>query len=292
MGRVRRMNIETTKKIAAGRAPEAKRALQVSQLDIDGQQLRVGIWPGERSRVPLLMFNGIGVGLEFLQPFADDLGATETITFDIPGAGGSPAPRRPYRLAKMARLASKLLDMLGYDRVDVLGLSWGGTLAQQFALHNPRRCRRLVLVATMPGTLLMTSPSVMLKMATPRRFNDSAYRKRIFPSVYGGAARTGGGVFEKYSTQVLGVTQRGYLMQQLALIGWTSVPWLPLLRQRTLVMAGNDDPIIPLPNARLMALLIPRARLHVLHDGHLFILSDPAGSARVVREFLGAPEAG
>lgn len=271
-------------------APDATRSLQVSHVDVDGQRLRVGVWSGDHSRVPLLMLNGIGVGVEFLQPFADALGATETITFDIPGAGGSPAPRRPYRLSKMARLASKLLDELGYERVDVLGLSWGGTLAQQFALQNPRRCRRLVLVATMPGTLLMTSPSVILKMATPRRFNDSAYRKRIFPSVYGGAARTGGGVFDKYSTQVLGVSQRGYLMQQLALIGWTSLPWLPLLRQRTLVMAGDDDPIVPLPNSKLMARLIPRARLHVLRDGHLFILSEPAESARVVREFLDSPE--
>src|SRR5574337_1978251 len=172
-------------------APDATRSLQVSHVDVDGQRLRVGVWSGDHSRVPLLMLNGIGVGVEFLQPFADALGATETITFDIPGAGGSPAPRRPYRLSKMARLASKLLDELGYERVDVLGLSWGGTLAQQFALQNPRRCRRLVLAATATGGLLIPGDlRVLAKMATPRRFKDSNFMRDNLGALYDGVART------------------------------------------------------------------------------------------------------
>ena len=55
-------------------------------------------------------------------------------------------------------------------------------------------------------------------------------------------------------------------------------------------MAGNDDPVIPLVNARLMAALIHDSRLHVFDDGHLFVLSQPGETARVLHQFLDAPE--
>jgi poly(3-hydroxyoctanoate) depolymerase len=70
------------------------------------------------------------------------------------------------------------------------------------------------------------------------------------------------------------------------------LPWLPTLRQPTLVLAGDDDPIVPLVNARILARRIPRARLQVVHGGgHLFILERPAGMAELVARFLhsGAP---
>jgi len=112
----------------------------------------VSRWPGNPAHVPLLLFNGIGARLELLAPFVDALGgAAETITFDIPGAGESPPPLLPYRLWMLARLTSRLLDVLGYERVDVMGISWGGTIAQQFALQCSARCRRLILAATTQG---------------------------------------------------------------------------------------------------------------------------------------------
>ncbi len=65
----------------------------------------------------------------------------------------------------------------------------------------------------------------------------------------------------------------GYFLQLLAGVGWTSLPALPLIRQPTLVLAGNDDPIIPLVNARIMRTLLPHATLHVFDDGHLGLLT-------------------
>ena len=78
----------------------------------------------------------------------------------------------------------------------------------------------------------------------------------------------------------------GYLFQQLALIGWSSLPFLPLVRQQTLILAGDDDPLVPLVNARLMASLIPRSQVRVLEDGHLFLFSRGAESAAAVNSFL------
>src|SRR5258707_8250533 len=67
---------------------------------------------------------------------------------------------------------------------------------------------------------------------------------------------------------------RGYLYQLGAGAGWTSLPFLPLLRQPTLILAGDDDPLIPLANARLLQLLIPNARLQVYHGGHLSLVTE------------------
>jgi poly(3-hydroxyoctanoate) depolymerase len=265
------------------------RAMEIRQIDVYGSTVRVAIWPGNREKTPLLMFNGIGSSLELLVPFADALGDIETIAFDVPGTGESSQALVPYRLWMLAMLASRLLNKLGYDKIDVLGVSWGGAIAQQFALQNPKRCRRLVLAATAQGFLMMPGKlSILAKFITPRRFNDPDYLSSHAGDIYGGAAREGSVSIQEFRR----TSKRGYLMQQLALMGWTSVPWLPLLRQPTLVMAGDDDPVIPLVNAKLMAGLIRNSRLHVFHDGHLFLISNAIEAGRVVRDFLAGPERG
>ncbi|MBV8744987.1 MAG: alpha/beta fold hydrolase, partial [Xanthobacteraceae bacterium] len=98
--------------------------MQISTHDLAGQTVRVGIRPGATQHPPLLLFNGIGANIELLQPFVDALQGHETIVFDVPGVGGSPAPWLPYRPSTLAMLGVRLLDRLGYDEVDVLGVSW------------------------------------------------------------------------------------------------------------------------------------------------------------------------
>src|SRR5215467_16153859 len=135
--------------------------------------LRVGVRRSEKSHPPLLLFNGIGANIELVEPFLDALDGPEAIVFDVPGVGGSPAPWLPYRPWMLARLTAQLLDQLGYAEVDVLGVSWGGALAQQFAFQQASRCRRLILAATSPGHLMIPGRlTVLLKMATPRRYRD------------------------------------------------------------------------------------------------------------------------
>ena len=125
-------------------------------ITVKGQRLRSAIRPGNGTRTPLLMMNGIGINLEVLQPFVDALDpAIEVIRFDVPGTGSSPAPTIPYRFSALARLVGQMLDQLGYQQVDVLGVSWGGGLAQQFAYQYPERCRRLILVSTGTGALMV-----------------------------------------------------------------------------------------------------------------------------------------
>ncbi len=269
----------------------AKRSMRLRRVKVMGYSLRVAIWPGrEEAHTPLVLFNGIGARLELLEPFADELGDLETIAIDVPGTGKSSMPLHPYRMWMLVLLMQKVLSKLGYDQVDVLGVSWGGTLAQQFALQNPKRCRRLILAATGQGMPMILDPRILLKFITPRRFNDPVYRRKIAGEIYGGAARNMPGLIREIGPRMMPTSKLGYLMQQLAISGWTSLPWLPLLRQPVLIMAGNDDPVIPLINARIMSKLIRNCRLHVVEDGHLFLVSDPVGSSRVIREFLDAPQ--
>src|SRR5207244_5693391 len=135
---------------------------------------------------------------------------------------------------------------------------------------------RLILVATTHGIpMVLPSLSVLWKFATPRRFNDAIYRIRIAGEIYGGALRARPELIRSLAPGVARVDRRGYVFQQLALLGWSSATWLPLLPLRTLVMAGRDDPVVPLINARFMARLPRRGRLHVYDDGHLFLVSNP-----------------
>ena len=121
------------------------------QLRIGTQLLRVGRHAGTGRGLPLLVFNGIGGNIELLEPLARSMPQRELITFDAPGVGHSPLPRRPYRLSGIARLAARVLDHYRHAQCDVLGVSWGGAAAQQFARSERNRCRRLILCATRPA---------------------------------------------------------------------------------------------------------------------------------------------
>jgi poly(3-hydroxyalkanoate) depolymerase len=262
---------------------------RVTTVTVGMQRLRVAIRPGTGGGPPLLMCNGIGTPLEALAPFTSALDpAIEVVRFDVPGVGGSPATRLPYSLPWLARLAGRMAGQLGYSRFDVLGISWGGALAQQIAFQNPWRCRRLVLAATATGALMVPArPSVLLHLSTPRRHRDPAHAQSIAGELYGGVLRRrpelAGHVVDTLGRPP---RQRGYLYQLTAGAGWTSLPLLPLIRQPALILAGTDDPIIPLANAKIMAALLPHATLHPYPDGHLGLLIGAAELAPIVSDFL------
>jgi poly(3-hydroxyalkanoate) depolymerase len=261
--------------------------VEISLLEVGGQVLRVGIRRGERARPPLLLFNGIGASIESIAPFLEALNGPETIMFDVPGVGGSPAPWLPYRPWMLVRLSARLLEQLGYERVDVLGVSWGGALAQQFAFQQAKRCRRLVLAATSPGHLMVPGKlTVLLKMATPRRYKDPDYMNKVAGEIYGGALRESPELVRDHLRHVRWSSDYGYYLQLIAGVGWSSLPWLPFLSQPTLVIAGTDDPIVPVANGRILAALIPDARLVTIDDGHLFLVTSADTSAEIISEFL------
>lgn len=264
--------------------------IHIRMIDVDGQVLRVATRDpvgADMDLPPLLMFNGIGANLEVGFPFLEALNQTRSIIFDVPGIGGSPLPKLPYRPRTLARMAKRLMEILGHDQVDVSGVSWGGGLAQQFAFQYPKMCRRLVLAATAPGwTMVPGKPSVLSKMGSVKRYTDPNYMREIAADIYGGDFRGDREAISPHISAIKPASSTGYSLQLLGMLGWTSIHWLWRLRQKTLVMAGTDDPLIPVVNARMLAGLIPHAELHLVDNGHLFLVTRPQESAATVEAFL------
>ena len=262
-------------------------ALQIDYACVAGRRIRYAVRHGDPARPPLLILNGLGANIELIEPFIDALSGPTVVTFDVPGVGGSPTPPSLYRPAGVACIAAGLLDHLGQAQADVLGVSWGGAIAQQFAFQFRSRCRRLVLAATATGALMIPGkPMALLRLATPRRYEDSAHAHRVAGELYGGAFRWEPKLVARTLRHVRFSSRGGYYMQLAATFGWTSLPWLSTLRQPTLVMAGADDPLVPTINARIVQWLLPDARLAILDCGHLFLITLPVESARIVEAFL------
>ena len=264
-------------------------------VDVDGIRIRAAIRGEGR---PLLLIMGIGGNIEMWQPFerALDGSGIQTITFDAPGVGESTSWRRPRRMGGIARAVDHLIDALGYEAVDVLGVSFGGALAQQLVRQSPDRVRKLVLAATAPGVPglggLPGRPSAMLALATPYRYYSPAYFRKVAPTLYGGRIRREPELLaeQAHARLVRPPSLHGYAAQLYAMCWWTNFPWLPFIHHPTLVMAGDDDPIIPVLNGRILAKLMPHARLEVITGGgHLFLLEEAERSAALVREFLAQP---
>jgi poly(3-hydroxyalkanoate) depolymerase len=259
---------------------------------VDGVLLNVSEERGDPARPPLLLINGLGANLELLDPFVRALRETSrgrigTIRFDLPGIGGSPARLRPRRARGLARLVAHLLTRLGHQRVDVLGISWGGGLAQQFARQYPERCRRLVLVCTSAGLFSVPGRlAVIGKLLSPWRYGRAHRSNELDPDLYGEELRRDRGAARQLAALMRPPTLLGYYLQLYALTGWSSLFWLERLSQPTLVVAGNDDPIVPLANARLLARHLPDARLNIVDGGHLCLLTQARALAPLVEGFL------
>jgi poly(3-hydroxyoctanoate) depolymerase len=264
------------------------RPAQVRTVQVGEVRLRTSVRGSGR---PLLLITGLGASLELAESFERELAARgrQVISFDAPGIGGSTPYRSPRRMPGLVRTVTGLLDALGLDEVDVFGVSLGGVVAQQLAHQAPHRVRGLVLAATAPGVGGMPgAPSALLALTTPRRYRDPEHYLQVAGRIYGGMARTDP---HRLLRTVIGRVRppsvAGYVGQLYAITGWSSMPWLHTVRQPTLVLAGDDDPIIPLVNGRILAWRIPSATLHVVRGGgHLFILERPAEVAEMVTAFL------
>ena len=272
-------------------------ALHVEAITVKGTELRTATRRGSGKRPPLVILNGIGAKLEALHGFTDVLNPEiGVILFDIPGIGGTRRPMMPFRMSDLARTMADLLDELGYEEADVFGVSWGGALAQEFAHTCPEHCRRLILGSTAAGAMTMIpgNPLTMMTAMNPMRFFQKDYVANNAMRMYGGRLRDDPGALGSISEHLMGGTggvggMGGMMYQMMALMGWSSLPWLHQLQQPTLVIAGEDDPIVPPVNGQLIAQRIPNARFELVGCGHLFILTLAPEIAEMIDAFLGEP---
>jgi poly(3-hydroxyalkanoate) depolymerase len=258
-----------------------------SYRDVSGHQLRV-LHALERPGTPLLIFNGIGASADLLRPLLKNI-SVPVLAFDLPGVGASPATLVPKRMQQIVALARDVMAEFDLPRVSVMGISWGGGAAQQFARQYPLLTERLILAATATGHIMLPpNLGVILRMATPLRYLSAGYFKRIAGDIYGGDFRRSAQRVERHVRLMSPPSVWGYLSQLYALTGWTSLFWLHEVKVPALVLAGDDDPIIPLANARLLVNRLPNAALNVYDCGHLFVLTRLEQVSADINEFLAA----
>lgn len=238
---------------------------------------------------PLFMLNGLGASLEVLVPLRRALPDFRTLAFDPPGVGRSRAIDWPMRLPGHADAAVRVLDHAGWDKVDVFGVSWGGALAQELAHRHPDRVDRLVLTSTTPGPGLLVLPSTYLAFFDTRTRTSDEYIERVAPRLFGGRARDDAralldtGIYRKLARK----NSKSYLFQMAAAAGWSSLRYLWRLPQETLIVTGDDDPLVRPYNSTILNLLIRRSTLKVIPgEGHLLIVTAADRLASLIRDFL------
>jgi poly(3-hydroxyalkanoate) depolymerase len=242
---------------------------------------------------PLLLTSGIGASLELTEPFRAALDGRTTIAWDAPGAGESDVPRSRPSLRRVADYAVGVLDELGIEQTDAMGISWGGLVTQELARREPSRVRRLVLAATGTGwTSVPGDVRVLPILLNTRRYTSPSFLEEMGPRLYGGDVRRDPEILRRQAALRLlhPPSTAGYWWQLLATAGWTSVHWLHRLPHRTLVLSADEDPIAHIANGHLLARLIPDATFEVIEGGgHLFAVTRPEETARRVERFLAVP---
>jgi len=227
-----------------------------------------------------------------------------TITFDNRGVGRSAKPGGPYTIAGMANDAVRLLDTLGVARAHVVGVSMGGMIAQELALHHPDRVRGLVLACTFPepdedvaqqrdatiaqlgGTVdaagvLQIDPSrldpmMLFSTLLPRVFTPTFLQQEMpkLMQLFGGALQWG------FSMDAI-------LAQVAAVMGHSTTERLRHIGAPTLVITGDQDLLISPANSDIIAREIPNARLVKVPGGsHGFNFETPDVFNREVLAFL------
>ena len=261
---------------------------RIEHVAIEGERLHTAFVPGNGT--PLLLCNDFAANLDILDEFALALGRP-VLCFDLPGVGTSADVTTMRRMPALARLLAGLLDHYGLTRpVDVMGIGWGGLLAQQFAHSHRDRVRRLVLAATASGQLMFPGRlASLMRLARPDALSRVAPDAEQARTVFGGRRNDECQQIAQAMSRASAPTRRGYAAQLYALTGFSSLPWLHRLNVPTLVMAGDDDSIVPTVNARVLSLLLPQARLEILRGaGHWFVLERTDEVVRMLDEFLEA----
>ena len=183
-------------------------------------------------------------------------------------------------------LVRGLLDDLGYGKADILGLSWGGGIAQQFALQHPDRTARLALVSTGTGAMMVPARlTVLAKMLTPRRYNDRSYRREAGAEIYQGESQA---AVDAVFSRVHPVMFRALPLPAHGAHELDEPAGAAVHRGADAGARGRRDPVIPVVNAHIMGALIPRGTVHLHEGGHLGLLTRPDELGRVVEEFLDA----
>jgi pimeloyl-ACP methyl ester carboxylesterase len=247
-------------------------------------------WESTGEGPPVLLVMGLGLSGGAWWRTVDTLSRRfRVITFDNRGAGRSRGLTPAYTTEALADDAVAVLDAIGIERASVYGLSLGGMVAQQLALRHPRRVRSLVLGATTPGGRRAQFADDQV-MAFFRGRGDLPREEAAWASVaynYGRrcrdehADRIAEDIRRRLSSEF---DEAAYQAQLMAAALHNCASRLHRIGVPTLVVHGEDDRVVPVANAHLMASRLRRGRLHLLAGtGHLYTTEAPEADTEVAR---------
>lgn len=228
---------------------------------------------------PLLMIMGLGgSALAWSPELIEDLARSfNTSVFDNRGTGRSDKPDVEYSINGMADDTAMLLDALGVSRAHVFGVSMGGMIAQEFALHYPHRVQTLTLGCTMAGgkNAVAATPEAMAVLTAPRNgLSDADLIRRSWPINYTQSyVQSHRAELEAEIVRLLAhpTPAFAYKRQLAATFKFNTYDRLPQIAAPTLVIAGAEDALLPAANSRILAARIPGAQLKLIPDAsHLF----------------------
>ncbi len=254
--------------------------------DNDGTKI---YWDEAGQGEPVLLIMGLGWASNMWHRTRPVLaGRYRTIAFDNRGAGRSEVPAGPYSIGLLASDAAAVLDAAGVASAHLVGASMGGMIAQEFALQYPARVRSLVLGCTAPGgPLAQRADQEVLDILFTAGPSPAERARAIVPFIYdAGTPR------ERVEEDLAVLSQlypnpQGFFAQLQAILAWEAYSRLPQIAAPTLVIHGDNDRLVPAPNADLIAERIPAARLTKLaHASHIFFTDQPEQAHRTISEFL------
>ena len=241
----------------------------------------------------VLFFNGSGGSIEGSQLLINAFAKTfQVLVHDQRGLGKTSVPAGPYTMADYANDAAALLDHIGWQTTNVIGLSFGGMVAQEFGVTYPERIQRLVLMCTSAGGIAGSSyplhqlaqlptfeRNTALRLLTDTRFTDEWIAEHPVEAEIMSFQE------DRPDTQKTKLQILGERLQLEARMGHDVADRLHLISVPTLITAGRFDGIAPMANSQAIAERIPHSTLNVYEGGHPF-LSQDRQAMRDIRTFL------
>ena len=248
------------------------------------------------SGFPVLFISGLGAGTWAWEPQVPFFSRSyQMISFDNRGAGRSSAPPGPYSIEQMALDSIRLMHSLDIDKTFVVGLSMGGMTAQELALILPHRISGLVLAATHPGGTMRIpgSPEVYECLMDNNGLSQEEIVEKNIPILFSPKTVTDLPeiiqAYRKRQKNIPEQTEHAFAAQQEAIQGFDCSRRLSKIKAPTLVLAGEDDQLIPAENARRMAEHIPDSQIEIMsHAGHLIHMEQTEEFNKIIDEFFQA----
>jgi pimeloyl-ACP methyl ester carboxylesterase len=214
------------------------------------------------------------------------------IAWDAPGAGASSDPPTTFTTASYAQSLAGFLDAIGIERAHILGLSWGGILAQEFYRLYADRFRSLVLADTYAGWRgSLPEAAWKDRLVTCLRMADGpsdAVVSKFLPGMFTDAVPHE--VRQELAAIISEFHPIGFRLMSLSSAEVDTTDLLPSIDLPTLVLWGDDDSRSPLPIAQQIHASIPKAKLAIIPNaGHVSNMEQPdAFNSQVGRFCLSA----